>query len=105
MNCTICKGAIAWPDIQGRTHFVCDGRVPTAKPVTPYGQAMQISQAVADAKWTPAQQRQVDAAIDACAREIGYFTADDVWSAQCSCATPHHREHRRRTPRQPWRPA
>jgi hypothetical protein len=80
MNCNICKGVIAWPDIQGKTHFVCDGRVPAGKPTTPYGQAMQISQAVADAKWTPAQQRQVDAAIDACAREIGYFTADDVWA-------------------------
>lgn len=80
MNCTICHNPIAWPDIQGRTHFVCDGRVPQRKDVTPYGQAMQISQAVADAKWTPFQQRQVDQAIEACARQLGVFTADDVWA-------------------------
>ena len=78
--CRICKDTIAFPDIQGNTHFVCDGRVPKRTDVTPYGQAMQISQAVADAKWTPFQQRQVDAAIEACAREIGVFTADDVWA-------------------------
>ena len=80
MNCTVCHHPISWPDIQGRTHFVCDGRVPKRTDITPYGQAMQISQAVADAKWTPFQQRQVDAAIEACAREISVFTADDVWA-------------------------
>jgi hypothetical protein len=62
MNCTICHKPLAMPDVQGRSHFVCDGRVPPAAiRTTPYGQAMQISQAVADAKWTPFQQRQVDA--------------------------------------------
>lgn len=80
MNCTICHYPISWPDIQGRTHFVCDGRVPKRGDITPYGQAMQISQAVADVKWTPFQQRQVDDAIEACARQLGVFTADDVWA-------------------------
>ena len=81
MNCTICHKPLMMPEVQGRSHFVCDGRVPPA-PIrtTPYGQAMQISQAVAEAKWTPFQQRQVDAAIDACARDLGYFTADDIWA-------------------------
>jgi len=80
-TCRICKGTISWPDIQGNTHFVCDGRVPPATvKISPYGQAMQISQAVADAKWTPFQQRQVDDAIEACARQLGVFTADDVWA-------------------------
>lgn len=37
MNCSICQRPIAFPDIQGSTHFVCDGRVPprTASPVRP----------------------------------------------------------------------
>jgi hypothetical protein len=30
-TCTICKETIAYPDIQGKTHFVCDGRVPARK--------------------------------------------------------------------------
>jgi hypothetical protein len=30
-TCTICKGSIAYPEIQGKTHFVCDGRVPARK--------------------------------------------------------------------------
>ena len=79
-TCRICKGNISWPEIQGNTHFVCDGRVPTRTDVTPYGQAMQISQAVADAKWSPYQQARVDWAIVTCARELGVFTADDVWA-------------------------
>jgi hypothetical protein len=78
--CRICKQTLAFPDVQGNTHFVCDGRVPPATvKISPYGQAMQISQAVADAKWTPFQQRQVDEAIAWCARTLGLFTADDVW--------------------------
>ena len=80
MNCTICRNPISWPEIQGRTHFVCDGRVTKRIDITPYGQAMKISQAVADAKWTPFQQRQVDDAIEACAKQLGVFTADDVWA-------------------------
>jgi hypothetical protein len=30
-TCTICKGTIAYPEIQGKTHFVCDGRVPAKR--------------------------------------------------------------------------
>jgi hypothetical protein len=30
-TCTVCKGTIAYPEIQGKTHFVCDGRVPAKR--------------------------------------------------------------------------
>ena len=30
-TCTICKEQIAYPEITGKTHFVCDGRVPARK--------------------------------------------------------------------------
>jgi hypothetical protein len=51
-----------------------------SRPLTPFGVAMQISQAVAKAKWTPEQQAAVDAAIAVVARAKGRFTADDVWA-------------------------
>jgi hypothetical protein len=41
--------------------------------------AMAESQASANAKWTPAQQDQVDAAIRKMARMLPRFTADEVW--------------------------
>lgn len=50
-----------------------------AKPLTPFGVAMQISQGVANVKWSPDQQAAVDAAIAVVARAKGRFTADDVW--------------------------
>ena len=46
----------------------------------PFGVAMRISQTVANVKWTPDQQRAVDAAIAVVARAKGRFTADDVWA-------------------------
>jgi hypothetical protein len=76
-TCTICKGTIAYPEIQGKTHYVCDGRVPAAKP---FVQGMIASQASADARWTPEEQRKVDAAIAHVARTKGIFTSDDVWA-------------------------
>jgi len=78
-TCTICKGTIAYPEIQGKTHYVCDGRVP-AKKVAPFVQGMIASQASADARWTPEEQRKVDAAIAHVARIKGIFTSDDVWA-------------------------
>jgi hypothetical protein len=41
--------------------------------------AIAESQASANAKWTPAQQQQVDAAIVKMARMKPRFTADEVW--------------------------
>jgi hypothetical protein len=75
-TCTICKETIAYPDIQGKTHFVCDGRVPARKP---FAIGMALSQASADTKWTPEEQRKVDAAILHVARTKGFFTSDDIW--------------------------
>lgn len=40
---------------------------------------MKASQASADAKWTPEQTAQVDAAIMSCRHFQPTFTADDVW--------------------------
>jgi hypothetical protein len=77
-TCTICKGTISYPEIQGKTHFVCDGRVP-AKRHDPFIQGMIASQSSADARWTRPQQNEVDAAIRHVARAKGFFTADDVW--------------------------
>lgn len=77
-TCTICKGSIAYPDIQGKTHFVCDGRVPARK-VSPFMQGMIASQASAETKWSVPEQKQVDAAIIAVARTKGFFTSEDVW--------------------------
>jgi hypothetical protein len=77
-TCTICKETIAYPDIQGKTHFVCDGRVPARKQ-TPFIQGMLASQSSADARWTKIEQNQVDAAILHVARTKGFFTSDDIW--------------------------
>jgi hypothetical protein len=77
-TCTICKGSIAYPEIQGKTHFVCDGRVP-AKNTTHSSKGMIASQSSADARWTRIEQNQVDAAIAHVAKTKGIFTADDVW--------------------------
>jgi hypothetical protein len=41
--------------------------------------AIAESQASANAKWTPAQQLQVDAAIVKMARMKPRFTADEIW--------------------------
>ena len=54
-TCTICKGSIAYPEITGKTHFVCDGRVP-AKKLAPFIQGMLASQSSADARWTRDEQ-------------------------------------------------
>ena len=51
-----------------------------SRPLTPFGVAMQISQGVANVKWSPDQQAAVDAAIAVVARAKGRFTADDVWA-------------------------
>lgn len=51
-----------------------------SQPLTPFGVAMQISQGVANVKWSPDQQAAVDAAIAVVARAKGRFTADDVWA-------------------------
>ena len=75
-TCTICKGTIAYPEITGKTHFVCDGRVPARKP---FVQGMIASQASADARWTREEQNKVDAAIAFVARTKGIFTSDDIW--------------------------
>jgi hypothetical protein len=40
---------------------------------------MALSQASADTKWTPEEQRKVDAAIVHVARAKGFFTSDDIW--------------------------
>jgi hypothetical protein len=77
-TCTVCKGSIAYPEIQGKTHFVCDGRVPARKQA-PFIQGMIASQSSADARWTRIEQNQVDAAIAHVAKTKGIFTADDVW--------------------------
>lgn len=75
-TCTICKGTIAYPEITGKTHFVCDGRVPARKA---FVQGMIASQASADARWTREEQNKVDAAIAFVARTKGIFTSDDIW--------------------------
>jgi hypothetical protein len=77
-TCTICKGTIVYPEITGKTHFVCDGRVPARKNA-PFIEGMLASQSSADARWTRPQQNEVDAAIRHVARAKGFFTADDVW--------------------------
>jgi hypothetical protein len=77
-TCTICKGTITYPEITGKTHFVCDGRVPARKNA-PFIEGMLASQSSADARWTRPQQNEVDAAIRYVARAKGFFTADDVW--------------------------
>jgi hypothetical protein len=77
-TCTICKGTITYPEITGKTHFVCDGRVPARKNA-PFIEGMLASQSSADARWTRPQQNEVDAAIRHVARAKGFFTADDVW--------------------------
>jgi hypothetical protein len=77
-TCTICKGTITYPEITGKTHFVCDGRVPARKNA-PFTEGMLASQSSADARWTRPQQNEVDAAIRHVARAKGFFTADDVW--------------------------
>jgi hypothetical protein len=77
-TCTICKETIAYPDIQGKTHFVCDGRVPARKQA-PFIKGMLASQSSADARWTKPEQNQVDAAILHVARTKGFFTSDDIW--------------------------
>jgi hypothetical protein len=77
-TCTICKGTIVYPEITGKTHFVCDGRVPARKNA-PFIEGMLASQSSADARWTRPQQNEVDAAIRHLARAKGFFTADDVW--------------------------
>ena len=76
-TCTICKGSIAYPEIQGKTHFVCDGRVPARKQA-PFIQGMIASQSSADARWTRIEQNQVDAAIAHVAKPKVICTADDV---------------------------
>jgi len=48
--------------------------------VTPFEKAMQISNRVAQVKWTPEQQKQVDAAISRVAHRQQYFTADEIWA-------------------------
>jgi hypothetical protein len=77
-TCTICKGTIVYPEITGKTHFVCDGRVPARKNA-PFIEGMLASQSSADARWTRPQQNEVDVAIRHVARAKGFFTADDVW--------------------------
>ncbi len=47
-TCTICKGSIAYPEITGKTHFVCDGRVPARKPFAVGQQCKQRSAGGAD---------------------------------------------------------
>ncbi len=47
---------------------------------SPFQVAMQISNRVAQVKWTPEQQKQVDAAISRVAHRQQYFTADDIWA-------------------------
>ena len=77
-NCTICKTTIAYPEITGKTHFICDGRVPAQKN-GPFIEGMLASQSSADARWTRPQQNEVDAAIVHVARTKGFFTSDDIW--------------------------
>lgn len=77
-TCTVCKGTIAYPEITGKTHFVCDGRVP--KRQTPFDRGMEASQNSAEAKWSLIEQNRVDDAIKKVAKLKGVFTADDVWS-------------------------
>jgi hypothetical protein len=77
-TCTICKETIAYPEITGKTHFVCDGRVPARKNA-PFIEGMLASQSSADARWTRPQQNEVDAAIVHVARTKGFFTSDDIW--------------------------
>jgi hypothetical protein len=50
--------------------------VPARKP---FAVGMALSQASADTKWTPEEQRKVDAAIVHVARTKGFFTSDDIW--------------------------
>jgi hypothetical protein len=50
--------------------------VPARKP---FAVGMALSQASADTKWTPEEQRKVDAAILHVSRTKGFFTSDDIW--------------------------
>ena len=62
---------------QTRRHGTCDPAHPGYRPG--FATGMSKSQAAADAKWTPAQIAQVDAAIEHVARMHQAFTADQIW--------------------------
>lgn len=56
-------------------------REEVAAPIrSPFAVAMQISNKVAQVKWTADQQKRVDAAIVTVAHRQRYFTADDIWA-------------------------
>ena len=78
--CKHCKKPMACGQTEG-SHFVCDGRVPPPRSIqSPYYTGIAASQSSAEAKWSPYQQRQVDAAIKAVATRLGVFNADDIWA-------------------------
>jgi hypothetical protein len=78
--CKHCKKPMMCGQTNG-SHYVCDGRVPPARSIaSPFYTGMGASQSSAHSKWSPFQQRQVDAAINVVATRLGVFTADDVWA-------------------------
>jgi len=65
---------------QVRTHGVCDPLHPAyAKTYDGFARALIGSQSAANAKWSPLQQKAVDAAIERVAKKHPEFTADHIW--------------------------
>lgn len=75
--CEVCQRPMVGG--QNRRHGVCDPNHPAYVRPDPYARAIAESQRSADARWTPAQQVQVDAAIRTAATRFELFTADQVW--------------------------
>jgi hypothetical protein len=65
---------------QQRTHGVCDPLHPAyAKTYDGFAKALLGSETSANAKWSPLQQKAVDAAIERVAQNHPEFTADHIW--------------------------
>ena len=65
---------------QVRTHGVCDPLHPAySKTNDGFARALIGSQTSSNAKWSPLQQKAVDAAIERVAKKHPEFTADHIW--------------------------
>lgn len=76
--CEVCGRPMVGGQI--RRHGVCDPNHPAYVRPDPFARAMNESQRSADARWSDAQQAQVDAAIHKAASSRELFTADQVWA-------------------------
>lgn len=65
---------------QNRRHGVCDPAHPAYQAPRPHDVGIAKSQLAAEHKWTPEQVAHVDRTIEATARMLPAFTADDIWT-------------------------